>query len=544
MLVTLYAIFHLSQGAKTKTPASSASYHLFAVFVDLVLIPFYIVLSLNDKWNVTQPTSNRNRWKSLLHLQSTTDMLIQYTWLICIFVAGLHLLTSSFSAWLARMFRKISNLPPDMNPLEDNLTSRRKSKHKHKNSDMSAVSSAHSKHDSGIQLPWEDRSRPVSFIQTRNESTGQLYSPHNPKTASESRTSLPISAPSVYSQPSSDRLSHVSLSQPSQAASRPRSQAPLRAGSPLKQTELTRMNSIAASSVYSEKSDKSAPVLPRKSSKRQSGTFTSTENWYALNDDDEENREPAFSIVEEEDEEDSQIDVNSRRKRPYQPVRQVSDLSHGDIALATSERYAPTPPPKSPVPSERSSAHEPTSLKPLGMNPPTPPPQAADRRSPALASRAGTPSVPLITTSDRSTPTRNSPSPTKGRYYGDLKSAFQGVRNSPRHSPEPKPVIDLPRKEPGLRTSQWLSPARDRAAEKREEREDQTQYRRMNGRIDGHGRVVSRSGADLGDGGAVYFEDVPAEFQDYQGNNARNVSGKVAEEGWGGGWARRRISGR
>lgn len=505
--------------------------------MDAVAIPFYIVLALNDKWNITQPVENRNRWKSLFASQVTTDLLIQYTWLVCIVVAGLHLLAASLSVWLARMFRKIANLPPDMNPLEDNLTSRRKSKHKHKNSDMSEVSARHSKHDSGVQLPWEDQSRPVSFVQTRNDSTTQLYSPHNPRTAYESRASLPVSVPSVYSQPSSERLSRVNISQPSQAPSLAQSQAPPppRSGSPLKQTELSRLNSIAASSVYSDGSEKSAPALPRKSSRRQSGTFTSTENWYAINDDSSENNDPAFSILEEEDEEDSQLDIQTHSRRPYQPVRQASFIDNGDGDLA-SGRYAPTPPPKSPAPTDRTSTRD-LHLQPLGMNPPTPPPQVAGRNSPRPNSRATTPAAPLITTSAHSTPSRNSPSPTKGRYYGDLKSAVQGVRNSPQSHTQ----TISPRKEPGVQTNEWLAPTRNRVDEKRQEREE---YERLNSRMDGQGRVVSRSGADLGDGGAAYYEDVPGEFQHFQGNNARNVSGKIVEEGWGGGWARRRISGR
>ena len=459
------------------------------------------------------------------------------------------------------MYRKISKLPPDLNPLEDNLTSRRKSKHKYKNSDVSVVSEKHSKHDSGVSLPWEDKPRPVSFINTRNESATQLYSPHNPKTANESRASLPLVAPSAYSQPSSERLSRVNVGKPEYASSQAPSQAPsqaqthttaqpTRAGSPLKQTELSRLNSVAASSVYSDSSNGSAPILPRKSSKRTSGTFSSSENWYAFHDgeDDNENREPAFSILEEEDEEVSQIEAHSQPRRPYQPIRQSSVLDLQDGDLASDRRYAPTPSPKLIRQSTRDSTFESTntfqSLQPLGMNPPTPPPQAAGRNSPRPNSRANTPAAPLITTSGPSTPTRNSPSPTKGRYYGDLQSAVQGVRHSPQASPTYRHKAANSRHEPGVATNTWLAPTYNRLDEKRQERHNQAQYEQRNSRMDGQGRVVSRSGADLGDGGGAYYEDVPPEFLNFQGNNARNVSGKVVEEGWGGGWARRRISGR
>ena len=542
-VVALYAIAHLTRGAKSKVPASAASYHVFATIMDILIIPFYVYIALCDRWNLTQPVESKDRWRSLLPSQDTANSLIAYTWIIALVVGGLHLLTATISTYLAVMFHKIARLPPDLNPLEDNLTSRRRSKHKYKNSDMSSMSAQKSKHDSGISLPWEDQQRPLSFIATRNESVGQLYSPHNLRTANESRASLPVSvpsnfddhpsspvsAPSIYSTPS-ESVSRVSVTQPVKP--------PPRAGSPLKQTELSRLNSIAASSVYSDQSDGSkgsAPHLPRKSSKRASGTFESSENWSIFRDDkeNEDDQVSAFWIVPEEDEEMSEIDLGIRPNRPYQPVRNSSFIEDLDD---NGHRYARASPLKSPSPGIQKKLWDPTILlEPLGLNPPTPPPPAASQ-GPRPQSR-GAPVSPINTNAP--SPTSSQPSsPSKGRYYGDLKSAVQGVRNSPQSTPNPRTPRPLssPRREPGADTKEWLTPPRVRETLKRVEMSEQPEYKRLNERLDVKGRVLSRSGADMDQGAD--------EFESFLGMNRRDVSGKVAEEGMGGGWARRRVSGR
>ncbi|KAG9665664.1 hypothetical protein KCU76_g18297, partial [Aureobasidium melanogenum] len=56
----------------------------------------------------------------------------------------------------------------------------------------------------------------------------------------------------------------------------------------------------------------------------------------------------------------------------------------------------------------------------------------------------------------------------------------------------------------------------------------------------GQGRVVSRTGVDIADASVLYLSS-----DDPHGARARNVSGKVAEEGLGGAWARKRhVSGK
>jgi hypothetical protein len=100
------------------------------------------------------------------------------------------------------IFRKISQLPPDLNPLEDNLTSRRKNKHKYKNSSISEINSKHmseltnstgmsSNRLSQAQEPLinDSKNSGFSFFKSRTNENGS-FSPHNPTTARLSQASL------------------------------------------------------------------------------------------------------------------------------------------------------------------------------------------------------------------------------------------------------------------------------------------------------------------------------------------------------------------
>lgn len=89
--------------------------------------------------------------------------------------ASLHLVSLGISTWLGLMFRKITQMPPDMNPLEDHLTTR--ARHKRNKSSVSTNVSGESekrlstpsegRRQSGA--PHEDVSRPPSipFQRTR-----------------------------------------------------------------------------------------------------------------------------------------------------------------------------------------------------------------------------------------------------------------------------------------------------------------------------------------------------------------------------------------
>ena len=192
MCITAYGVYHLACPAKRRTPASSASYHIFGMIMDSGLIPFYIYTAWFAHQNWTASPENENRWGNIFNKELTsTDTLLFATFIVPTVVGGLHLITLGIGLYLTILFRKIANLPPDMNPLEDNLTSR---KHQYKNSEASAVSMMKPGHLSGSTINVNDsrfsrsahEDRTVDF---RNSRVGAEmdYSPHNPQSARLSR---------------------------------------------------------------------------------------------------------------------------------------------------------------------------------------------------------------------------------------------------------------------------------------------------------------------------------------------------------------------
>jgi hypothetical protein len=106
---------------------------------DAGFIPFYVFTIILSRRNSDMEAGEVGRWRTMFPTDEETNKVLTTTWLTAVAVAGLHLLSLFLDLYLLVVFRKISKLPPDMNPLEDNLTSRRKTKHKHKNSSMSAL---------------------------------------------------------------------------------------------------------------------------------------------------------------------------------------------------------------------------------------------------------------------------------------------------------------------------------------------------------------------------------------------------------------------
>ncbi|KAH9808621.1 hypothetical protein Tdes44962_MAKER06277, partial [Teratosphaeria destructans] len=216
MLITLYAIYHLARSAKSRPAGSAASYHVFALVMDVALIPLYayITLAVNSNRQLPVPQYKADgdeldgdwRFTSFFTSQAGTDLLLEITTFAAAVMAGLHLLTTGLDLYLAIVFRKIAGLPPDMNPLEDNLTSRHGSKHKYKSSEASVIneqlSDAEKKrlaHISGSTLngsrvsmaqreSFMDDIPQIPFGHSRSGSkTSLAFSPHNPDSARWSR---------------------------------------------------------------------------------------------------------------------------------------------------------------------------------------------------------------------------------------------------------------------------------------------------------------------------------------------------------------------
>ncbi|CAM1511106.1 Fc.00g086190.m01.CDS01 [Cosmosporella sp. VM-42] len=173
----VYAIYHLSRDAAGRTPSSSAAYQLFAGFSDLCVLPLYAFSAL-------MVHNKADSWGTRLADQHLVDVFVPAVYYSLVGAGGLHVVSLSISFWLGYMFRKISLMPPDMNPLEDHLTAR--PKHKRNKSSVTTLSTVEdekrlstpleARRRSGV--PYEGVSRPptVPFLHTRAQSKTSLYS--------------------------------------------------------------------------------------------------------------------------------------------------------------------------------------------------------------------------------------------------------------------------------------------------------------------------------------------------------------------------------
>ncbi|KAI1386273.1 uncharacterized protein F4822DRAFT_409509 [Hypoxylon trugodes] len=190
----VYAIWHYIRPANSRPPASSAAYQLFAGVMDLAVVPLYAfgVISVNN---------HGSEWKLLFtSTWQLKDALVQTEYYMLITAAGLHVVSLCISIWLGLMFRRIASMPPDMNPLEDHLTSRVKQRqHKRNKSSVAtsytAISDVSSKRLStpledycSSGAAYEDLSRPPSipFMHTRTGSRDSFASSKR-----DSRSDLP-----------------------------------------------------------------------------------------------------------------------------------------------------------------------------------------------------------------------------------------------------------------------------------------------------------------------------------------------------------------
>ncbi|KAI2469944.1 hypothetical protein F4781DRAFT_392386 [Annulohypoxylon bovei var. microspora] len=189
----VYAIWHFIRPANARPPASSAAYQLFAGVMDLAVVPLYAfgVISLMNhgtEWNLIVTAS-----------PELTEILIQSEHYLLISAGGLHVVSLGISLYLGLMFRRIANMPPDMNPLESNLTSR-VNQHKRNKSSVATSYTAISDDASSKRMStplenyrnsgatYEDLSRPPSipFMHTRTGSRDSFASSKR-----DSRVDLP-----------------------------------------------------------------------------------------------------------------------------------------------------------------------------------------------------------------------------------------------------------------------------------------------------------------------------------------------------------------
>ncbi|KAI0430182.1 hypothetical protein F5Y09DRAFT_239577 [Xylaria sp. FL1042] len=189
VLCSAYAILHLARPARARPPASSAAYQVFAGTTDLAILAFY-------SFGVITVHKDSGSWDTIVEDKTLLPKFIESEYYGLLAAIGLHAISLGISIYLASMFRRIANMPPDMNPLESNLTSRTK----HKRNKSSVASSYTTMSESSKRLstpledhhrsgaPYEDLSRPpsVPFMHTRRDSQESFRSSKR-----DSRVDLP-----------------------------------------------------------------------------------------------------------------------------------------------------------------------------------------------------------------------------------------------------------------------------------------------------------------------------------------------------------------
>ncbi|KAI0387597.1 hypothetical protein F5Y04DRAFT_267700 [Hypomontagnella monticulosa] len=190
-LSCVYAIWHFIRPANSRPPASSAAYQLFAGIMDLAVVPLYV-------FGILAVMNQGAQWELIITaMPQLTDALVLSEYYLLLSAGGMHVVSLGISIYLGLMFRRIANMPPDMNPLESHLTSRVK---QHKRNKSSVATSYTSLSDESKRLstplenyrnsgaPYEDLSRPPSipFMHTRTGSRDSFASSKR-----DSRSDLP-----------------------------------------------------------------------------------------------------------------------------------------------------------------------------------------------------------------------------------------------------------------------------------------------------------------------------------------------------------------
>ncbi|KAK3901932.1 hypothetical protein C8A05DRAFT_34361 [Staphylotrichum tortipilum] len=287
----LYSVFHHARPAGSRAPGSSAAYQIFSGISDLCVLPLYAygALTTRNKSENLSVNGDPN--------PNETKYMVPAMYYGLIGAGGLHLLSLAISLWLALMFRRIANMPPDMNPLESNLTSRAHTRNKSSVATTATGSTAsYSDKGSRDSQLYDDAasSRPpsVPFMHTRQGSASSL-------TSHDSRLNLPSRqyqiAPGNRSSATSQDLKRMSAPPSSQDLNLKRMSAPPPSSKrasymevPLGETGDLASPTASSSrpvSLYSSRpssgtvpSYRAEPVSPAQTVQPRSAKFTET--WY------------------------------------------------------------------------------------------------------------------------------------------------------------------------------------------------------------------------------------------------------------------------
>ncbi|KAI9793798.1 MAG: hypothetical protein M1833_000521 [Piccolia ochrophora] len=399
ILHTVYAMYHLARRSESRTPASSASYMLFASAMDSGLIPFYVFTTMMAQ---TQRSLGLEAgWSTVFVDPIPTGKIIYAIFLLGTVAGSLHVASLLLSLYLAVIFRKISRMPPDMNPLEDNLTSRHKKKNSEltlteKRSSQASTDSTYtdltsSPRNSHLEDPLIAPPRTVPFMRTRNNSTSTMMTYHTASgSARNSRADLP--------------------SQLQQSPSR---------------TDLARSSrSLSPTKRLSTAPSLEATTPPKPSHHRKDSLLV--DNWYTYTTTG--TPRPA------DDDDEAETDITTTYPNPLTRASStVSSLRSHEARLASSgpayHALHDNPFSHDIVDAEPHHAYTDIPLlpRPLESHPPTPPPNASPTKTPARIA----PKQPLAATNP------NRVGSLKATLYDDLKCATPPLMVGKRASGTP-----------------------------------------------------------------------------------------------------------
>ncbi|RHZ64440.1 uncharacterized protein CDV56_107210 [Aspergillus thermomutatus] len=550
---TLYGVYHLCRSPVTRPAGSQASYMVFAATLDLGLIPFYVFSAYIA---YKQITNNAYHWSTLLSADtSITDKIAQSTFLLSIVNGSFHLISLCISVWLALIFRQISQLPPDLNPLEDNLTARphkrNKSEINEKHLSHSTIASTASMEDPLIGPP-----RHMPFMHTRNQSSEDASSRFS--VISEKRRSQPSLYRDTAVSPVPPVPQHSFLAEHDQQVS---AQSPL-ADSHNEHARQVSHDLPDRTQCVSPDSDNWIVYPSRSPSPAEAGL-----------DENLARREPSSAYSQAE----SLISAGSSFKdwlaSAQRYGRDIGETISEDIrgeyeSLALHEHYANDEDIHD-IPQETrfyDNAEQDIGdhninifldhndrerqfsaslqVNPLALNPPTPQPvQDEPDNATRAPTRAALTDIPNLTPNPpASLPSPESPEK-KGRFYGELNTKpWLTVPRSASGQNEPDSHnLDRKRSKLVKRNSQKLNTYGTLKQHDADDLDGENEIPPVPtdpGTADGDrkGRVVSNSGADIGrhdfgSGSSLAYGNYIANLGV---GRRRDVSGKIAEEGRGG----------
>ncbi|KIV83295.1 hypothetical protein PV11_05333 [Exophiala sideris] len=167
LMHTIYGIHHLCRAATGRTPTSTASYMIFAALVDTSLIPFFVF----SAWlSYADYTNNTYGWSTVFNEDVITYKIIHALFLLSCTEGGITVVSLILDIYLGMKFKQIARLPPDLNPLEPNLTSRHKRNKSEgiteKNMKASALVAKNESRESELKR--------IPFIHTRTDSADSV----------------------------------------------------------------------------------------------------------------------------------------------------------------------------------------------------------------------------------------------------------------------------------------------------------------------------------------------------------------------------------